>query len=87
MSTNWSENERVSISASCKYIPSNFSKSTSTSTCSSTSTSHDNPPILPYLYPILDKLNINSSELDDKYLDVTYLKNLLSEVSCITTLV
>ena len=46
-SINWSENERVSIPTSCKYIPSNFSKSTTTSTSTSTSTSHDNPPILP----------------------------------------
>ena len=51
-SINWSENERVSIPAICKYIPSNFSKSTSTSTStsSSTSTLHDNPPILQSLY-------------------------------------
>ena len=39
-SINWSENERVSIPTSCKHIPSNFSKSTTTST------SHDNSPIL-----------------------------------------
>ena len=50
-SINWSENERVSISAICKYIPSNFSKSTSTS--SSISTLHNNPRILQSLYPIL----------------------------------
>ena len=43
-SINWSENERVSIPAICKYIPSNFSKATSTS--SSISTLHDNPRIL-----------------------------------------
>ena len=54
----------------CKYIPSNFSKSSSTFT----STLHDNPPILQSLYPILDKLNINNSDLDDKYLDAIYLK-------------
>ena len=35
---NWYVNERVSIPAICKSIPSNCSKSTSTS--------HDNPPIL-----------------------------------------
>ena len=34
-SINRSENERVSIPVSCKYIPSNFSKSTSTSTSTS----------------------------------------------------
>ena len=82
-SINWSENERVSIPASCKHIPSNFSKSTSTST--STFTSHDNPPILPSLYPIFDKLYTNNSKLDDKHLDVISLKNLLSEVSCVLT--
>ena len=35
------------------------------------------------MYPILDKLNINSSNLDDKPLDVIFLKNLLFEVSCV----
>ena len=84
-SINWSENECVSIPAICKYIPSNFSKSTSTSTSSSTSTLHDNPPILQSLYLILDKININTSKLDDKPLNVIYLKNLLSEVSCVLT--
>ena len=82
-SINRSENERVSIPVSCKYIPSNFSTSTSTST--STFTLHDNPPIFQSLYPILDKLHINTSELDDKHLDVICLKNLLSEVSCVLT--
>ena len=80
-SINWSENERVSIPGSCKYIPSHFSKSTSTST----STLHENPPILQSLYPIVDKLNINTSKLDDKPLDVIYSKNSLSEVSCVLT--
>ena len=75
----------MSIPDSCKYIPSHFSKSTSTSTSSSTSTFHDNPLILQPLYPILDKLNINTSKLDDKFLDVIYLKNFLSEVSCVLT--
>ena len=75
-SINWSENERVSFPVSCKYIPSNFSKSTSTST--STFILHDNPPILPFLYPILDKLNINTTKLDDKSLVVIFLKNLCS---------
>ena len=76
---NWFENERVSIPVSCKYIPSNFSKSTS----SSTSTLHDNPPIRQSLYPILKSLNINTSDLENKHLDVIYLKNLTSEVSCV----
>ena len=35
------------------------------------------------MYPILDKLNINTSKLDDKPLDAIFLKNLLSEVSCV----
>ena len=51
-SINWSVNERVFIPASCKHIPSNFSKSTTISTSISTSTSHVNPPILSHLYPI-----------------------------------
>ena len=48
----WSENERVSIPVSRKYIPFNFSKSTSTSTstCSSSSTLHDSPPNLHILF-------------------------------------
>ena len=80
-SINWSENEGVSIPVSCKYIPSNFSKSTSTST----STSYDNPPILPSLFPILDQLEIITFKLDNKPLNVIFLKNLLSEVSCVLT--
>ena len=80
-SINWSENERVYIPTSCKHIPSNVSKSTTTFI----STSHDNPPILPSLYPILDKLKINTSDLENKHLDVIYLKKLLSEVSCVLT--
>ena len=73
---NWSEIDRVHFPTICKNTSSNCSKSTSasTSTSSSTSTSHDNPPILLSLYPILDKLNINTSDLDDKPLDVIYLK-------------
>ena len=82
-SINWSENERVSIPTSCKYIPSNLSKSTSTS--SSTSALHDNPPILQSLYPILKSLNIITSDLENKHLDVIYLKNLLPEVNCVLT--
>ena len=49
-SIDWSENERVSIPSSRKYIPSHFSKPRSTS--SSISTLHDNPPNLQSLYPI-----------------------------------
>ena len=64
-----SKNERVSNPEICKNSPSNCSKSSST-------------PILQSIYPILDKLNINTSNLDDKPLDVVFLKNLLSEVSC-----
>ena len=37
------------------------------------------------IYPILDKLNINTSNLNDKLLDVIFLKKLLSEVSCVLT--
>ena len=74
---NWSENERVPVPTICKNTSSNCSKSTSTSTftSTSTSTSHDNPPILPSLYPILDKLKINTSNLDVNDLDVIYLNN------------
>ena len=82
-SINWSENERVHIPDSCKYIPSHFSKSTSTFTPLSTSTLHENPHIFQSWYPILDKININTFELDDEPLNVIYLKNLLSEVSCV----
>ena len=76
-SKNWSENECVSIPTSCKHIASNLSKSTSTSTStsSSTSTLHENPPNIQSLYPILDKHNINTSDLENKHLDVIYLKN------------
>ena len=35
------------------------------------------------MYPILDKLNVNTSKLNDKLLDVICLKNLLSEDSCV----
>ena len=76
---NWSKNERVSVPAICNYIPSNSSKSTSTST------SPANLPILQSLYPILNSLNINTFDLENKQLDVIYLKNLLSEVSCVLT--
>ena len=75
--THWSENEHVSDPKICKKSPSNHSKSSPTS--------HDNPPILQYIYPTLDKLNINTSHLDDKPLGVIFLKSLLSEVSCVLT--
>ena len=83
----WSKTERVSIPVIYKSTPSIISKSISTSTSSSASTftSHDNPPILKSLYPILNSLNINTSDLENKHLDVIYLKNLLSEVSCVLT--
>ena len=71
----WSENERVSDLANCKTAPFNCSKSSSIS--------HNNLHILQSIYPILDKLNINTSNLDDKSLNVIFLKNSLSEVSCV----
>ena len=80
-SINWSENEPIYFPAICKYIPSNFSKSTSTSTY----ILHYFPPILQSLYSILKSININTSDLENKHLDVIYLKNLLSEVSCVLT--
>ena len=63
---NQSINESVSIQEIIKNSPSNFSKFTSAS--------YDNPPILQSMYPILDKLNINinTSKLDDKPLDVIF---------------
>ena len=54
---NWSVNESVSVPAISKNIPPKCSKSTSIL--------YDNPPILQLMYPILDKLNINTSDLDD----------------------
>ena len=60
----WSENERISDPVICKKSPSNSSKSSSTS--------HDNPPILQSIHPILDKLNINISNLNDKPLDFIF---------------
>ena len=61
---NCSVNESVSGPVILKNIPSNSSKSTSTS--------YDNLPILQSMYPILDKLNINTSKLVDKPLGVTF---------------
>ena len=80
---NWTENERLYVPTIRKNAPSNCSKSTSTST--STYTSHDNLHMFPSLYPILDKLNIDISDLDNKDFDVIYLKNLLSEVCSVLT--
>ena len=59
---NWSENERVCVPAICKNAPTSSSKSTSTS--------HDNSTILQTLYPILDSLNTDASNLENKHLDV-----------------
>ena len=73
----WSVNESISVPVIFKNDPSNSLKSTSTS--------YENPPILQSMYPILDKLNINTSKLDDKHLDIIFLKNWLSQVSCVLT--
>ena len=51
----WSVNKSLSVSAILKIAFSNSSKCTSTS--------YDNPPILQSMYPILDKLNINTSNI------------------------
>ena len=75
---NWSVNESVCVPVILKNAFSNSSNSSK-----STSTSYDNPPILQSMYPILDNLKINTSKLDDKPLDIIFLKNLLSEVSCV----
>ena len=72
---NWSVNESVYVPAISYNSPSNCTKSTSIS--------HDNLPILQSMYPILDKFNTKTSKLDDKPLDAIFLKNLLSEVSCV----
>ena len=82
---NWTENERVSIPVIYKSTPSIISKSISTSIYSYTSTSHDNPPTLKSLYSILNSLNVNTSDVENKQIDVIYLENLLSEVCCILT--
>ena len=44
--------------------------------------SHDNPPILKSIYPILDSLNINTSNLKHKQVGVILLNIFLSKVSC-----
>ena len=74
----WSENKCISVPAIYKSTPSIISEYISTST--STSTSHDNPPILQTLYPILESLNIDTSDLENKPMIVINLMNLLSEV-------
>ena len=43
------------------------------------------PPIIQSIYLILDSLNINTSNLNENSFDVIFLKNLLSEISCILT--
>ena len=59
----WSINERVSDQAICTNDP----------YCSkSTSTSHDNPLMLQTLYPILDSLDINTSNLEVQYLNIFF---------------
>ena len=77
----WLINKSLSVPAICKKNPSNYSKAISTFTF--TSISHDNPPILQSLYPILNSLNINTSKFNDKPLDIIFFNNLLSEVSCV----
>ena len=47
------------------------------------STPPDNLPVLQSKYHILDSHNINSFTLKEDPLDIVYLKNLLSEVSCV----
>ena len=71
----WPEAESVSDPVNYNKSSSNYSKSSSMS--------HDNPPILQSIYPILDSLNTNTSNLNDKHFDVIFLKNCLSEVSCV----
>ena len=61
---NWYINEGVSVPAILKYTSSNSSKSIFIS--------YDNPPILQFMYLILDKLNINISKLDDKPMDIIF---------------
>ena len=64
---NWSINVSVSVPAILKNPTSNSSKCTSTS--------YDNQPILQSMYPILDELNIKTSKLDDKPLDINFFFN------------
>ena len=71
----WYEDESAHGSELRNNSSSNYSKSSSTPL--------DNPPVLQSKYPILDSYNINTSTLKDKRLDIMYLKNLLSVVSCV----
>ena len=64
----WYEDESAHSSELRNNSSSNYSKSSSTPL--------DNPPVL-------QSNNINTSTLKDKRLDIMYLKNLLSEVSCV----
>ena len=73
----WYEAESVSNPVNCNILLSNCSKSSSTS--------YDNPPILQSIYPILDSLNINTSNLNKNPFDVISLNNPLSEISCVLT--
>ena len=47
------------------------------------STPPNNPPVLQSKYPILNSHNINTSTWKEYPLDVIYLKNILSKVSCV----
>ena len=67
---NWSVNESVYVQAISKNTPPKCSKSISIS--------YDNPPILQFMYHILDKLNINTSDLNDNPLGFIFLRKLLS---------
>ena len=51
----WSEDKSVYHPVTCKKLSSNCSKSSSAS--------HDNPPSPQSIYPILDSLNIDTSNL------------------------
>ena len=60
----WSEEENVYVPVICNNSSLNCLKSTSIS--------HDNPPLLQTLYPILDSLDINTSNLEYKHLNVIF---------------
>ena len=71
----WYETESVSDPIICNNSSSNCSKSSSTS--------HGNPLILQSTHPILDSLNIYTSNLNDKSFDAIFLKHVSSEVNCV----
>ena len=71
----WYETESVYDPIICNNSSSNCSKSSSTS--------HGNPLILQSIHPILDSLNIYTSNLNDKSFDAIFLKRVLSEVNCV----